>query len=138
MEDMYHTEHKSKLTMPLAEHRKKMVEHAYKHYTLPEYKIWATDTCIEFAQQLSRINSEKCDKEELIKAMLMTEDICCMLRMLLHKDEAMIETIATDIYCEFADMLKAHGVAVEGCTSYVAPTKTASIHNPGVATNSLK
>lgn len=126
-------EHKHKLTMPLEEHRKKMVEHAYKHYTLPEYKIWASDTCIELAQQISRINSEKCDKEELVKSMLMVEDICCMLRMLLHKDVEMIDHIATEVYCEFAEMLKAHGVTVEGCSSYIAPANPTSVQ-----ANSLK
>lgn len=111
----------------LAEHRKKMVEHAYKHYTLPEYKLWAADTCIEFAQQLSRINSEKCDKEELIKTMLMTEDICEMLRMLLHHDSEMIDNIATEIYCEFAEMLRAHNVQVEGCSSYPSPARSIQV-----------
>lgn len=133
MEDMK-TMHKA--SIPLAEHRKKMVEHAYKHYTLPEYKIWATDTCLEFIQQLSRINSDKCDKEELVKSMLMTEDICCMLRMLLHKDEAMIDNIASDVYCEFAEMLKAHGVQVEGCSSYIVPNRAHPTTN--IPTNSLK
>ena len=125
-----------KLQKPLDVHRKSMVEHAYKHYTLPEFKIWASDTCIELAQQLSRINSEKCDKEELIKAMLMTEDICCMLRMLLHKDTEMIDKIATDVYCEFAEMLKAHGVVVQGCSAYIVPGK--SVPGNSVTPNSLK
>ena len=135
MEDLQHSK-QYKLHKPLAEHRKSMVEHAYKHYTLPEFKIWASDTCIELAQQLSRINSEKCDKTELVKAMLMTEDICCMLRMLLHKDTEMIDAIASDVYCEFADMLKAHGIPVEGCSSYVIPKNTTSMN--GTPTNSLK
>ena len=134
MEELHKTNH----TEPhprqhLDDYRKQMVQHAYKHYTLPEYKIWATDTCLEFAQQLSRINSEKCDKEELIKTMLMTEDICCMLRMLLHNDEQKINDIASEIYCDFAEMLKAHGVRVEGCSSYVMPTKTTG----AIPTNSL-
>jgi hypothetical protein len=137
METLHPHEHKKHAHVPLEEHRKKMVEHAYKHYTLPEYKIWAADTCIEFAQQLSRINSDKCDKEELIKTMLMTEDICCMLRMLLHQDTVMIDEIATDIYCEFANMLKAHGVPVEGCSSYSVPSKVPTPTH-GVPTNSLK
>lgn len=135
MEDLQNTKD-YKLQKPLEVHRKSMVEHAYKHYTLPEFKIWAADTCIELAQQLSRINSEKCDKEELIKAMLMTEDICCMLRMLLHKDTEMVDKIATDIYCEFAEMLKMHGVLAEGCSAYIVPSKPA--HNVSVPSNSLK
>lgn len=119
--------HKLPAHTSLAEHRKKMVEHAYKHYTLPEYKLWAADTCIEFAQQLSRINSEKCDKEELIKTMLMTEDICEMLRMLLHRDSEMIDNIATEIYCEFAEMLCAHNIQIEGCSSYPSPTRAVQV-----------
>lgn len=120
-------------TKTIEEHRKNMVHQAYRHYTLPEYKIWAADTCLEFVQQLSRINSEKSDKDELIKTMLMTEDICYMLRMLLHKEEQKINDIAAEIYCDFAEMLKSQGVNVEGCSSYITPSKTVS----GVHTNSL-
>lgn len=108
-------------------YRKKMVDYAYKHYTLPEFKIWAADTCIELAQQLSRINSDKCDKEELMKTMLMTEDICSMLRMLLHKEETRLQEISSVIYCDFAEMLKAHGVNVEGCSSYIIPSKATAV-----------
>ena len=134
MEDLEHShEHKEHhLPKPLEEHRKDMVKHAYKHYTLPEFKIWASDVCIELAQQLSRIGTEKFDKEDLIKSLLMTEDSCCILRMLLAKDEKLIEEIASEVYCEFADMLRAHGLAVEGDCSYVKPSKVT------VATNSLK
>jgi hypothetical protein len=126
METMEHThEH-------LDEYRKKMVNFAYKHYTLPEFKLWAADTCVELAQQISRINSDKCDKEELMKTMLMTEDICSMLRMLLHKEADKLKEISSAVYCEFAEMLKTHGVAVEGCSSYVVPAKI-----PPVQANSL-
>lgn len=131
-----HTKVHTVPTGTLDDYRKSMVQHAYRHYTLPEYKVWASDTCLEFVQQLARINTDKCDKEELIKAMLMTEDICVMLRMLLHKDEEKINEIATSVYCDFAEMLKAHGVHVEGCSSYNIPTKVAPVHS--VTTNSLK
>lgn len=135
MEDIEHPEHVEEhmhLPKPLAEHRKDMVKHAYKHYTLPEFKVWASDVCIELAQQLSRINTEKFDKSDLIKALLMVEDSCCILRMLLHKDENTIDSIATEIYCRFADMLKAHGLALDGQCSYNKPAKIT------VSANSLK
>lgn len=120
----------------LDDYRKHMVEVAYKHYTLPEYKIWAADTCIELAQQLSRINSETCDKEELIKNMLMTEDICCMLRMLLHKDHQRIQEITADTYCEFAERMKSRGIQLPNCLDYGITKTPKHTHNP--STNSLE
>lgn len=131
MEDTEHKEHMV-LPKPLEEHRKDMVKHAYKHYTLPEFKVWASDICIELAQQLARINTDKFDKIEMIKAMLMTEDACCILRMLLSKDEALIDETATEIYCKFSEMLKAHGLALDGQCSYNKPAKIT------VEANSLK
>ena len=127
---MEHHEHK--INKPLEEHRKEMVHQAYKHYTLPEFKEWASDVCMELAQQIARINTEKFDKEDIIKSMLMVEDTCCILRMLMKKDEEMIESIATDVYCHFAEMLKAHGVVLESECSYNRPNKLT------VQTNSLK
>jgi hypothetical protein len=116
----------------LSEHRNEMVQQAYKHYTLPEFKVWASDVCMELAQQIARINTEKFDKEDIIKSMLMVEDTCCILRMLMKKDEGMIDEIATEIYCHFAEMLKAHGVVLESECSYNKPSKLT------VQTNSLK
>lgn len=134
MEDIEHVhEHKDiNLSKPVADYRKEMVKHAYKHYNLHEFKAWAADVCSELVQQLSRISTEKFDKEDLIKSMLMTEDVCSILRMLLAKDDKMIEELATDIYCEFSEMLKAHGLIVEGECSYNKPAKVT------VASNSLK
>lgn len=116
----------------LEDHRKEMVNQAYKHYTLPEFKAWASDVCMELAQQIARINTDKFDKEDIIKAMLMVEDTCCILRMLMKKDEGMIDEIASDVYCHFAEMLKVYGVALDSGCSYNKPNKLA------VQTNSLK
>ena len=42
----------------------------------------------------------------------MTEDICCMLRMLLRKEEPLIQEIAEDICCNFEKLLQEHRLTV--------------------------
>ena len=70
---------------------------AYLHYTLAEFKDWAAEQASEMAQQVLRLRTTRCDKEELIKTTLMMEDACAMIWLLLKPDEKMIESIKTFI-----------------------------------------
>lgn len=79
---------------------------AYMHYTLAEFKDWAADQASEMSQQLLRLRTARCDKEELIKTALMVEDACAMLWLLLKPDAKLIEDIKEDVYCEFESMIK--------------------------------
>lgn len=78
---------------------------AYLHYTLAEFKDWAAEQASEMAQQVLRLRTTRCDKEELIKTTLMMEDACAMIWLLLKPDEKMIESIKEDVYCHFEAMI---------------------------------
>lgn len=92
--------------MTLDERREDARNKAYVRYSLPEYKMWATDKCAELIQQLNRISTKKYDKEELIRTALMVEDAICMLWKL-HKGYGKdIEEAKEDIYSEFEAMSK--------------------------------
>lgn len=99
-------------TAQCAQRREQLVEAAFAHYDFNEFKHWAADKAAELCQQIMRLRTPKCDKEELIRTIFMTEDICCMLRMLLRKDETLIQEVADDIYCNFEKMLKEHNLVV--------------------------
>lgn len=95
-----------------AQRRTQLVERAFEHYDFTEFKQWAADKSAELCQQIIRLRTPKCDKEELIRTIFMTEDICCMLRMLLRKEEPLIQEIAEDIYCNFEKLLQEHRLTV--------------------------
>ncbi len=78
---------------------------AYMHYTLAEFKDWAADQAAEMAQQVLRLRTAGCNKEELIKTTLMVEDACAMLWMLLKPEAKMIEQMKEDVYCHFEAMI---------------------------------
>lgn len=93
---MEHVEHK----------RKRLIEAAFNHYSFECYKLWAIDKTGELIQQMARLRTPRCDKEELTRTALMVEDAICMLWMLLRHDERMIDDVKEDIYEEFEHMLK--------------------------------
>lgn len=87
--------------------RKRAIKKAFDKYTVSEFKCWTIDTTAELIQQVSRLRTEKCDKEELVKNALMAEDAICMLWMLLKSDAEMIHKIKDKIYSDFeCEMLK--------------------------------
>ena len=92
--------------MTIDERRAAARDTAYIKYSLPEFKMWASDKCAELIQQLNRINTKKYDKEELIRTALMVEDAICMLWKLHKGYEAEIEEAKEDIYSEFEAMNK--------------------------------
>ena len=92
--------------MTIDERRQDARDKAYVRYSLPEYKMWATDKCAELIQQLNRISTKKYDKEELIRTALMVEDAICMLWKLHKGYEAEIEEAKEDIYSEIEAMNK--------------------------------
>ena len=85
--------------------RNELRRKAYMHYTLAEFKDWAAEQASEMAQQILRLRTANCDKEELIKTTLMVEDACAMLWMLLKPDTAMVDKIKEDVYCHFETMI---------------------------------
>ena len=93
---MEHVEHK----------RKRLLEAAFNHYSFDCYKLWAIDKEGELIQQMARLRTPRCDKEELIRSALMVEDALCMLWMLLEHDRGLIEEVKEEIYDEFEHMLK--------------------------------
>lgn len=92
--------------MDINERREAARNKAYIQYSLPEYKMWATDKCAELIQQLNRISTKKYDREELIRTALMVEDAVCMLWKLHKGYEKEIEEAKKDIYSEFEQMSK--------------------------------
>lgn len=92
--------------------RTALVEKAFTYYEFSDFQHWAADKIAELGQQIIRLRTPKCDKEELIRSIFMAEDICCMLRMLLRKDESTIKEVAEDIYYNFEKMLKEHKLVV--------------------------
>lgn len=95
-----------------AQRRDQLVARAFEHYDFVEFRQWAADKAAELCQQIIRLRTPKCDKEELIRTIFMTEDICCMLRMLLRKEDTLIQEIAEDIYCNFEKLLQEHRLTV--------------------------
>lgn len=87
--------------------RKRAVQQAFDKYTVSEFKCWTVDTLAELIQQVSRLRTARCDKEELIKNALMAEDAVCMLWMLMKSDAELIHKIKDKVYSDFeCEMLK--------------------------------
>lgn len=87
--------------------RKRAIANAFNKYTVSEFKSWTVDTLAELIQQVSRLRTAKCDKEELIKNALMVEDAVCMLWMLLKADAELVHKVKEKVYSDFeCEMLK--------------------------------
>jgi hypothetical protein len=86
--------------------RHKAIKDAFDKYTVSEFKAWAVDTMAELIQQVTRLRTERCDKEELVESALMVEDAVCMLWMLLKSDAEMIHKIKDRVYSEFQCEIK--------------------------------
>lgn len=86
--------------------RKRAVKKAFDKYTVSEFKQWTIDTLGELIQQIVRLRTAKCDKEELIKNALMAEDAMCMLWMLLKADSKLVHSVKNEIYTHFEQMIE--------------------------------
>jgi hypothetical protein len=81
--------------------RKRAIHKAFEKYTVSEFKCWTIDTLGELIQQVTRLRTDRCDKEELIKNALMAEDAVCMLWMLMKSDAELIHQIKDKVYSDF-------------------------------------
>lgn len=88
------------------ERRKRLVEEAFNMYSFEEYRLWAVDKMGELIQQMVRMRTKKCDKEELVRNALIVEDAICLLWHLLRSDQDMIAEIKDDLYDDFEKMVK--------------------------------
>lgn len=104
-----------------------LVRTAYDHYSMHEFKTWAADLIMEMGQQVIRISTDKCKKEDLIKNTLMVEDMCCMIHMLAESDKELVEKVKCEVYSDFAEMMRCHGETVPACcTHLMAPVEVAT------------
>lgn len=113
---MEHIEHK----------RKRLLEAAFNHYSFECYKLWAIDKTGELIQQMARLRTPRCDKEELTRTALMVEDAICMLWMLMKHDHNLIEDTKAEIYDEFEHMLKEANCEVKADEHHEMPVQTKS------------
>lgn len=86
--------------------RERLIEEAFNLYSFEDYRLWAVDKMGELIQQMVRMRTPKCDKEELIRNALIVEDAICLLWRLMRKDEDMIGEIKEELYEDFDKMVR--------------------------------
>lgn len=107
--------------------RKRLLEAAFNHYSFECYKLWAIDKTGELIQQMARLRTPRCDKEELTRTALMVEDAICMLWMLMkHNNGKLIEDTKEEIYAEFEHMLKEAKCEVKADEHHELPVQAKS------------